>query len=265
MPRNETSSLSNLVAQHRKSLRRLKNLSIVFRSRYRVLSYHRKRTRLAFGGMTGLAFRFRMEPTNASESYALSATTTFARSPKSNASACVTSASLPGVNRTRMGRPLWSTAAWTFVVGPPRLRPMDCGPFFFLCAMCGTVAANERAVQAHSCETWLGGEHIKNALPNAAATPVHVTDVYRMPVTIAGGQVAPRQPDTKPVQDRVDETPGISGMSFFPLSTWAKRFDPFPLFIRQVETSHRLVPLPRSDKNSTKIFKGLTTYYLNRP
>ena len=38
------------------------------------------------------------------------ARSTFARSPKSNASACVTSASLPGVNRTRMGRPLRSTA-----------------------------------------------------------------------------------------------------------------------------------------------------------
>ena len=265
MPKNETSSLSNLVAQHLKSLRRLKNRSTLFRSRYRVLSNQRKRTRFDLGGITALAFRLRMKLINASESYALSAMTAFGRRSASNVSACVTSASLPGVNRTRAGRPLRSTAACTFVVGPPRLCPMDCGPFFFRGPVRSAMAADEGTILAYGSEARPGGEHLKNTLPNPATTPVHVSDIRRVPIAIARRKVSPRHPNAKPVQDGVDEAAGVGGMALLSLAAWAKRFDPLPFLIRQLETSHRLASLSLSDRSATTIFKRLTTRYLNRP
>jgi len=265
MPKNDTSSLSNLVAQHRKSLRRLKNRSTLFRSRYKVLSSQRKRTRFDFGGITALAFRLRMKMTSSSESYALSAITAFGRRPKSNAPACVTSASLPGVNRTRAGRPLRSTAACTFVVGPPRLCPMDCGPFFFRRPMRGPMTTDECAVEAYGCEARPGGENLKNMLPNPATTPVHVSDIHRVPVPVARWQVAPWHPDAKPVQDRVYEATGVGRMPLPPPATWAKRLNPLPFLVRQVETSHRLASLYLSNRDSTKLFKRQRLTYLNRP
>ena len=265
MPKNDTSSLSNLVAQHRKSLRRLKNRSTLFRSRYKVLSSQRKWTRFDFGGITALAFRLRMKITSSSESYALSAITAFGRRPKSNAPACVTSASLPGVNRTRAGRPLRSTAACTFVVGPPRLCPMDCGPFFFRRPMRGPVATDKGAVEAYGCEARPRCEHLKNVLPNPSTAPVHISDIDRMPVPVVRRQISPGCPNAQPVQDRIHKATGVGGMSPSPSATWTNRFDTLPFFVRQIETSHRLASLFLFNRGSMTVFKRLTTHFLNRP
>ena len=249
MPRNEMSSLSNLVAQHRKSLSRLKNLSTLFRWRYKVRSYQRKRTRFDFGGITALAFRLRMEKTNSSESYALSATTAFGRKPESNAFACVTSASLPGVSRTRAGRPLRSTAACTFVVGPPRLSPMDCGPFFFRSPVRSAVATDESAVDADGCKARPSGEHLKNALPNSATAPVNIPDIYCVPISVARRQIAPRRPDAEPVQNSVYKATGVGWMPFSSSAAWTNGLDSLPFLVRQIETSHHLVPLFLSNRD----------------
>jgi hypothetical protein len=44
----------------------------------------------------------------------------------SNSVAAFTSATLPGVSKSAYGRPMTSVSAWTFVVQPPRERPIAC-------------------------------------------------------------------------------------------------------------------------------------------
>ena len=131
-----SSSLSYRVCTLLNSLISRKLRSTTFLLLYNFLLYFQGFLRLLFGGTTGRMphfFTFLRKP---SPSYALSISKDFLAhiafgSSSNNFCPSGSSAADPGERRRLIGNLTSATTKWSFVVQPPRLLPMDCGPFFW--------------------------------------------------------------------------------------------------------------------------------------
>jgi len=130
-----SSSLSYRVWTLRNSLINWKLRSTMFLLLYNFLLYFHGFLRLLFGGTTGRMphfFTFLRKPF---PSYALSISNDFFAqivfgTSSNNFCPSGSSAADPGDRRRLIGNFTSATTEWIFVVQPPRLLPMDCGPFF---------------------------------------------------------------------------------------------------------------------------------------
>ena len=111
-------------------------------------------------GITTIPPRSTINLTNLSLSYHLSARISLPVKSKGSSNACVIQISLrlPPESRKRRGLPNPSVSMWTFVVNPPRLRPVSSlyPPFFspaamLMCFYCYTVQHQRSPVHQSLC------------------------------------------------------------------------------------------------------------------
>src|SRR5215475_13374303 len=129
----------------------------------------------------------------------------------SSASAPAKSCACPGVSRKRSGLPSASTSAWIFVLNPPRLRPSAWSSAFFERAGAVLMSSHDGTVDHRVLVIAIGGQVLKDVLPDAGFGPAAKPPVRILPVAEALRQVAPWYSRTVPVQHRLDKATIILG------------------------------------------------------
>lgn len=99
----------------------------------------------------------------------------------------------------RTGLPRASTTAWIFVDGPPRERPISCGPLFYR-ARSVLMGAYDRGIDQVTLAVPLASEGLEEAREHAARRPPRESRVDGLPGAIGARQIAPRRTGTKDPQ-----------------------------------------------------------------